>query len=290
MEDKISIDLIDYNYLKQTFPDILKNKEYNLVKKIIIQVLNKYNIIKETDKYDNCKLLNYIIIKINEILRPRRIRNILQTIIIDDMTLLDYVYYNNLFFLECDLVTLLFKNNVKFNKLNNTYIINVFNHYNKLFENKDDKDKLVTYQIIKSCSVIEKITNKDNVIDSLINLFTIIKKEDYDKYKCIYMNLPDYNIFYNKNKDNKDILYFMIDILFMTMLEKMQFNSMYYLMKTIINNRELLSYLRKYLNNKKIVDKCKCMNNAAKESVFISSEHQIKLNKMIDIILESNTD
>lgn len=296
-----AIDLFNLKYLQLNLENILNDCiDIKFIENLITDVLIKYKTIKDTDKFDNCILLNYVITQLIKKIKNTKLKVILQNIRITDeetnklLSIMDYVYQNKLFFLDCDLVSIFWKNKVELICLNNYYLTYVFNYYNKILKDKTDKEyeKLVVYQIIKSCNIIEVSSDSDNVINNLIYMFRVIKKEDYKKYKAIYMSFEDYDKFYNLNKQVKNIKYFMINILFFTMLEKINYKSLYNLMKTIIYNRELLSYLRTILReDTNTAIKYKNINEIAKESLFISSEHQMLLNNMIDIIFnfENNT-
>lgn len=260
-----------------------------IIQEIIVLTIKKYNNINNTIKYDNCTILCILIEQLNKYIEPAQLIYILNTIVIikNDVkySLLDYVYINKLFFDECDLITLLWKNKVPMLSLNNYYLTYIYEHYMKTRSEQE-----VLYHIIKNCKIIDLSSNTDYVINNLIYLFQAIKNTDYHKYKTIYMSFEHYDDFYKINQNCEHIKYFMINVLFFTMLEKINYKSMYNLMKTIIYNRELLSYLRKVLReDQTIIDKYRSINEIAKDSLFINSEHQILLNKMIDTIFNFDT-
>ena len=289
-----AVDLFELKYLKSNLEQVLKNcVDYKFIENLIITVLTKYEIIKNTKKFDNCKLINYVITQLNKNLQNNKLKIILQNLRIRDdktdeeLSVMDYIYRNKLFFLECDLVSIFWKNKVEFVCLNNKYLTYVFEHYNEILREKKEKEyeKLVVYQIIKSCNIIELTSDSENVIDNLIYMFRAIKKDEYQRYKAIYMSFEEYDKFYNINRQVNNVKYFMINVLFFTMLEKINYKSLYKLMKTIIYNRELLSYLRSVLReDPDTARKYKNINEIAKESIFISNEYQILLNHMIDVI------
>lgn len=282
--DKIidAINLSQNDYVKKELKKVLSDGTDRLPE-LIVAILKKY----KEGNYDNCDLLKHIIVKLKENIEGEKLKNILQNIRMDGITILDYVYQNKLFFPECDLCVLFFKNKVGFTKIKNDYLKNVFEFHDDLFYiNKiPNYSKMILYQIIKNCKIIETMTNAQCVIDNLIYMFHIIEKRDYTKYKNIYMSFENYDKFYKFNAKHKHIKYFMIQILFFTMLEKINYKSLHKLMKTIIYNRELLSYLRKVLReDKNIATKYNNINEIAKDSIFINDENQILLNDMIEII------
>lgn len=289
-----AIDLFELQYLKEHLGKNLRNcTNYKFIEDIIREVLTKYKIIKDTQKFDNCKLINYIITQLTKHVQNNKLKIILQNLRIKDdstdeqLSVMDYIYRNKLFFFDCDLVSIFWKKKVVFTCLNNYYLTYVFEHYNKILQKRKEKEyeKLVVYQIIKSCNIIELSSDSQSVIDNLIYMFKVIKKEEYKKYKTIYINFEEYDKFYNINRQTKNIKYFMINVLFFTMLEKINYKSLYKLMKTIIYNRELLSYLRSVLReDQDAAIKYKNINEIAKESIFISNENQMLLNNMIDVI------
>jgi hypothetical protein len=291
MDKELSLDILT---VQKILPKLLKgNINEEIIQGLIVKIIKNYNKNKNTDEYDNCVLLIYIIEQMNIYIKSEQLMRILNGIVIiknetkENLSLLDYVYRNKLFFDECDLVTILWKNKVVLKGLNSYYLTFIFDHYSKC---NDKTDKDVMYHLIKNCKIIELLSNTNCVIDNLIHMFNVINKEDYHTYKSIYMSFEEYDNFYIVNKSNDNIKYFMIDILFFTMLEKINYKSMHKLIKTMIYNRELLSYLRGVLRqDPTTVSKYKSINEIAKESVFINSEHQILLNKMIDIIFDFDT-
>lgn len=294
-QDKIlnAVDLLQIEYIKSHLRQLLKKcTNYKFIEDLITEVLIKYNIIKNTEKFDNCELMNYVISELIKNIPNNKLKIIVQNIRICDnkdkeLSIMDYIYRKQLFFLDCDLVSIFWNNKVKFIALNNYYITYIFEHYNKLLKKKNENnyEKIVVYKIIKSCNIIELSADSNSVINNLIHMFKSIEKSDYNKYKAIYMSFDEYDKFYDIHVHTKNIKYFMINILFFTMLEKINFKSLHKLIKTIIYNRELLSYLRAVLrNDPNTAKKYKNINEIAKDSIFISSEHQILLNEMIGII------
>lgn len=296
---KKKIEEVDIEFLKKHLGRLI-NKNDNKAKfigEIIIYTLEKYNKIKNTKDFDDCELLLCIITIFVKNVNKDELKNILQNINLLNSTnntklsLLDYVYRKQLFFVECDLITLFLKNNLKIKIYNDFILSNIFCHYSNYFKKKsiDEKNyhKLIVYQIIKSCNIIEVSFDSQSVINNLIYMYQKIDKNDYEKYKSIYMSFEEYDNFYKINKKQENIKFFMINILFFSMLERNNFKSLYKLMKTIIYNRELLSYLRIILKeDPDIITKYKKINEIAKESLFINSEHQMLLNNMIDVLFD----
>lgn len=291
-----AISRIDMKYIRSNLSTLLKDSKDKLfIKNIIITTLKKYNEIKDGDHFDDCEILNYIIDRLNMYIKKELLTSVLQNIRMieedEELSLMDYVYRHKLFFEKCDLISIFWKNKVKFVNLNEYYLTYIFEHYIKssINDNKDD-NKVIIYYIIKSCKIIELSAKPEDVIHNLIYMFKVIKKADYKVYKTIYMSFDEYEKFYEINRNTKNIKYFMIQVLFFTMLEKVNYKSMDKLMKTIIHNKELLSYLRKVLREDPYkAQKYYNINEISKKSLFINSEHQIKLNKMIDTIFNSDS-
>lgn len=293
-----AISRMDMKYIRSNLSTLLKDSVNQLfIKNIIITTLNRYCEIKDSEQFDDCELLNYIIDRLNMYIEQKLLKNILQNTRIfeeeDELSLMDYIYRHKLFFEKCDLVSIFWKNKVKFVNLNEYYLTYIFEHYSnlpQLDKNKKNDNKVVIYFIIKSCKIIELSAKPEDVINNLIYMFKVIKKADYKVYKTIYMSFDEYEKFYEINRNSKNIKYFMIQVLFFTMLEKVNYKSMDKLMKTIIHNKELLSYLRKVLREDPYkAQKYYNINEISKQSLFINSEHQIKLNKMIDTIFNSDS-
>lgn len=275
----------------------INNSQIDIIKKLLPKILvsdttQEYikNIIIATLKNtkSDTTILCYVIEQLNLNLNRDVLIHILSTTVInresDKLSLLDYVFQNKLFFDECDLITLLWKNKVTFLAIDNNYLSYIYNNYSKI---KDEKE--VQYHIIKNCKIIELLSGTEVVINNLIYMFKVIGKDDYYKYKMIYMSFEEYDAFYKINKNNEHIKYFMINVLFLSMLEKINYKSLHKLLKTIIYNRELLSYLRQVLReDPEKTQKYKNINEIATESIFVNSEHQVLLTKMIGLIFDFN--
>ena len=219
----------------------------------------------------------YIIKLIYKNVDKNKLLDILTDILIDNLNLIDYIYYNKFFSNNHTIIHILFKKNRNLNLQQTYYLQNVYKFY---------KDKnIAVEQIIIHCQIIDAFADSTTVISNLIYMFKLIDKTEYSKYKVIYSSFENYDLFYQINKNIPHINYFIIDILFLSILNKLNYGIMYKLFKLIMSNRELIIYLhQKIKNNNDIIKKYKQISKNIEECIFIGNEEQIQLFEEFDKI------
>jgi hypothetical protein len=264
------------NHDKQYFKDNIKiiNNE-PILKNIIIKLFTNYKKIINTYDFDDFAYMIYIIKLIYKIIDKNKLLDILSDILIDNLNLIDYIYYNKFFSDNHNIIHILFKKNRNLNLQQIYYLQNIYEY----FKGKNN----VLDQIITNCHIIDAFADSTTVISNLIYMFKLIDKTEYNKYKIIYSSFDNYDLFYQINKNIPSINYFIIDILFLSVLDKLNYSIMHKLFKLILANKELIIYLQQKLkHNNNIVNKYKEISKNVDECIFISNEEQINLFKEFD--------